>query len=563
MRHIISSIIGLFIGISATAQNNIYVSVFGDNTWNGITTATPVRDVQFAINMSQPGDTINIYGGIYYEYLEVTHDQLTIRQASIWDEVIIEPSTGDIVENALLLIDGKFDITIDGLIFANHMYNYAQGIYVRGLSGQIAIRNCKVHDIHFSSEPNAPVNEDTNAQAIIVEGTDVVPSDQIEISHCEVYNCRLGYSEGIAINGNVTQFIIQDNHVHDLTNIGIVAIGHEGVCPNETFDQATYGYIARNHVHDCLSPYATCGGIYVDGAAYVSIEGNRCEHNGYGVEVGCEHAGKSASYITVKNNLIVDNEVAGLALGGYDYPENSGVVNYVEVRNNTFYKNNFLEDYTGEFLFTYMEQVEISNNIFYLNDQGVWGYAENQGLGIWVHNNVIYQPNNIVELDWFGTSTETFSEIGSVLALNAGGVFGDPLFVDAEAGDFHILEGSSAIGNAYQPTELQPGEVDFYGEARLDGLLDCGADEFGTNVSIGEENLPNAYSVYPNPASDRVFVNSIQAGESIRIFSSTGKLMYASKSQHSGLMQIDVTGFVDGIYFLQTDRGTQKFIVEH
>lgn len=561
MRHIISSMIVLFLGISVKAQNNIYVSVFGDNTWNGVTTSTPLRDVQFAINMSQPGDTINIYGGVYYEFLEVTHDQLTIRQASSADEVIIEPSIGGVVENALLLIDGKFDITIDGLIFANHKYNYAQGIYVRGLSEQITIRHCKVHDIHFSTDPNAPVNEDTNAQAIIVEGTDEVPSSQIEISHCEVYNCRLGYSEGIAINGNVTQFFIQDNHVHDLTNIGIVAIGHEGVCQNETLDQARYGVIARNYVHDCLSPYATCGGIYVDGAAYVSIEGNRCQHNGYGVEVGCEHAGKSASYITVKNNVIVDNEVAGLALGGYDYPENSGVVNYVEVRNNTFYKNDFLEEYTGEFLFTYMEQVEISNNIFYLNDQGVWGYAENLGTGIWVHHNVIYQPNNIVQLDWDGTSTETFLEIGSMLALNAGGEFGDPLFANAETGDFHIMEGSSAIGYAYQQTVLQPGEVDFYGEARLTGLLDCGADELGTATSISKLIKPSVHSVYPNPAEESTRIFGIVPGDEIVLINLTGQQI-RQWTAFSFDQEISLSGLSKGVYLVRVNASTAIRLVK-
>jgi hypothetical protein len=563
MKHIISSILAIFVGISAFAQNNIYVSVFGDNLADGMTTATPVRDVQVAINMSLPGDTINIYGGIYYEFLEVTHDQLTIRQASIWDEVIIEPSTGNIVGNALLLIDGKFEITIDGLIFANHMYNYAQGIYVRGLSGDIAIRNCEVHDIHFSSEPDAPVNEDSNAQAIIIEGTDVLPTTGIEISNCEVYNCRLGYSEGIAINGNVNQFLIHNNYVHDLTNIGIVAIGHEGVGPNENVDQASYGEIKGNHVHDCLSPYATSGGIYVDGATYISIDGNRCTHNGYGIEVGCEHAGKSASFVTVKNNIVSDNEVAGIALGGYDYPDNSGKIEYVEVRNNSFYKNDFLEDYTGEFLITYMENVEISNNIFYLNDQGVWGYAENQGPGIWVHNNVIYQPDNIVELDWYGTFTESFLEIGGVLALNAGGVFGDPLFVDAENGDFHIMDGSSALGMAYQPTELQPGETDFYGEVRLTGLLDCGADEFGTSVSVDENPLPNEYSVYPNPANNEVFVDVPMRGDNMRLYNASGALVLDQQNLSAGVMRLELRAFENGMYFLHSGNCVHKLIIEH
>jgi hypothetical protein len=279
--------------------------------------------------------------------------------------------------------------------------------------------------------------------------------------------------------------------------------------------------------------------------------------------VGCEHAGKSAMYVTVKNNIISDNEVAGIALGGYDYPDNSGKIEYVEVRNNTFYKNDFLEDYTGEFLITYMENVEISNNIFYLNDQGVWGYAENQGLGIWVHHNVIYQPENVVELDWFGTFTETFLEIGSVLALNAGGVFGDPLFVNAETGDFHIMDGSSALGMAYQPTELQSGETDFYGEVRLTGLLDCGADEFGTTVSVVENHQPNEYSVYPNPASIEVFVDVPLNEGNVRLYNSTGALVLEQQRLSAGVKRIELSTFENGLYFLHIGNHVHKLIIEH
>ena len=131
---------------SGWSQNNIYVSVFGENTNDGLTQVSPVRDVQHAINISQEGDTINIYGGEYYEYLNITHNNLTIKQASIFDEVVIKPSMGNIAENALLLIDGKSNILIDGITFAEHLFNYAQGIYVRGGGSNIDIINCRVHD---------------------------------------------------------------------------------------------------------------------------------------------------------------------------------------------------------------------------------------------------------------------------------------------------------------------------------------------------------------------------------------------------------------------------------
>ena len=549
----------VLISSSTIAQNNLYVSVFGNNGMDGLTQVTPVRDVQHAINISQEGDTINIYGGEYYEYLSITHNNLTIRRASIFDEVVIKPSMGDIMENALLLIDGKSNILIDGITFAEHMMNYAQGIYVRGAGSNIDLVNCRVHDIHFSEDPAAPVNEDTNAQAIIVEGTEELTN--VSIIGCEVFDCRLGYSEGIAINGNVSYFNVTDNYVHDLTNIGIVAIGHEGVCKTAAVDQARFGVISENTVMNCISPYATCGGVYVDGGAYISVERNHLEHNGYGVEVGCEHVGKVAEYIVVKNNLLIDNEVAGAAIGGYDFPNGSGMVQYVELRNNTFYKNNFLADYTGEFLFTYMQNFACLNNIFYLNDQGVLGYAENQGTGIGFNHNVIYQEQGIVELDWFGNYTETFNELMSVLALNAGGQYGDPLFVDAANGDFHIMQGSEAMGNAYQSADLQDGEMDFYGEARLTGLLDCGADEYGTEAVTVAELEPNKHSVYPNPFNNELNIVSEETITSYAIFDAMGRRVMYKEGLETKSLRVDTSSLRGGVYTLVVNNGKGLVVV--
>ncbi|MEZ5173944.1 MAG: hypothetical protein R2850_10690 [Bacteroidia bacterium] len=36
----------------------------------------------------------------------------------------------------------------------------------------------------------------------------------------------MGNSEAITLTGNVTNFLIEDNHIHDITNIGIDVAGH-------------------------------------------------------------------------------------------------------------------------------------------------------------------------------------------------------------------------------------------------------------------------------------------------------------------------------------------------
>ncbi len=59
-------------------------------------------------------------------------------------------------------------------------------------------------------------------------------------------------------------------------------------------------------------------GIYVDGGKEIIIEQNQSYENHLGIEVASEHAGKSASQITVRDNTISNNIMSGIAIGGYD-----------------------------------------------------------------------------------------------------------------------------------------------------------------------------------------------------------------------------------------------------
>ena len=68
----------------------------------------------------------------------------------------------------------------------------------------------------------------------------------------EVRDCVLGWSESVVVNGNVEDFVITNNVVHDNNNIGIDAIGFEGECMgcSDALDRARDGLIAGNHVYN-------------------------------------------------------------------------------------------------------------------------------------------------------------------------------------------------------------------------------------------------------------------------------------------------------------------------
>ncbi len=58
-----------------------------------------------------------------------------------------------------------------------------------------------------------------NAFGIAVYGTSSTPIAKINISGNQVYNMKTGESETVNVDGNVTNFTISNNIVHDTDNI--------------------------------------------------------------------------------------------------------------------------------------------------------------------------------------------------------------------------------------------------------------------------------------------------------------------------------------------------------
>jgi len=67
----------------------------------------------------------------------------------------------------------------------------------------------------------------------------------------------------VSLDGNITDFTIENNNIQDNTNIGIAAIGNYGTSRNLQLDQARNGIITKNVCYKNISGYATRGGIYV------------------------------------------------------------------------------------------------------------------------------------------------------------------------------------------------------------------------------------------------------------------------------------------------------------
>jgi hypothetical protein len=544
---------------SSFSQNNYFVSPSGNNADNGDTTH-PWQTIQYAVDHSNDYDTINI-DGTFNEKITISHSNLFLRNAPSKSATIDASSIAS--QNAVIAITDKSNITIDNIEICNNIQNDAQGILVDGSCSDITISHCKIHDIHFSDDENASVSDTTNAQGIIVYGSSSVSSKNIIISYNELYDCRLGYSEGIAINGNVDSFEVAHNIVHDITNIGIDVIGHEGTCSDAEKDRARNGRICHNILYHCLSPYATSGGIYVDGGKNTIIENNISHDNGYGIEIGCENVGTTTDSIIVRNNILYHNEIAGLALGGYDYPDNSGIVKTTTVSGNTFFSNNYRYDGSGEIYFTSIDTATVENNIFYTSKQDAVFFAEgNKHEALTLDYNLYYCADGVGSLyfDFYGTDYDGLADFQAGTSYEAHAIGDDPHFVTADTvnPDFHICSDSPAIDAGNPTYSATSEETDIDGEVRVkNNRIDIGSDEYDSTTLLKLLARNPVVSIFPNPASEKITVK-INTASTLTIFSLNGKKM-AQYNANAYCCQININFLPAGIYLLKIDNGTSVY----
>ncbi|MBK7268146.1 MAG: right-handed parallel beta-helix repeat-containing protein [Flavobacteriales bacterium] len=562
---------GLTAGTASLAQD-YYVSISGDDAFPG-TLAQPWRHVQYALDQAGPFWTVHVMGGVYNEELTFVSGgssagPLTLR--NYLSEVAVIDGTG-LNADAVVTIQDLSHIDVIGLEIRNNVHNDAIGILVNGLCQGIDLLGLNVHDIHFSSDPNAPVNDNTNAQPIIVYGSNASSAlNELTIADCEVHDCRPGFSEGLAINGNVTDFVVRNNHVHHITNIGIGLIGHEGTCPDPILDQARSGIILANHVHDCISPYAMCGGIYVDGARDLIIERNMVHDGMWGIEVGCEHVGKSALNIAVRDNVVYNNQGSALMLGGYDYPNGSGKVESCLIRHNTFYHNDTQNAFEGELTLAYSENCTIAHNILFADNSNNALFYLDDALplspGLTLDHNLWYCPGGAAnaEITYHSDSYTGYADYQSGSGQDTNSPFGDAQFADASLPDpdLHIASTSPARDAGDIAFVASLTETDMDNEVRVNGTVDIGADEYYSNTDVAEASVSQGWSAYPNPSSGIFALHGpvLPAGSHLKVIDARGRAILTQQLQATDRVQLDLSAFAPGIYLIRIEAGDLPFV---
>ncbi|NUM43883.1 MAG: right-handed parallel beta-helix repeat-containing protein [Anaerolineales bacterium] len=483
-------------------SNTYYVAPDGDDTHPG-TLAEPWQTIQHAADTVTAGDAVNVRAGVYHERVTVNVSGTagaTIVFQSFPGETAILDGAGLTVpdaDNGLFFIENQSYLVLSGFELRNYTTDDPNrvpiGIFVTGAAHHIELRNNHLHHIENNG------GSEGNAHGIAIYGTEAPDSiHDVLIDGNELHDLKLGNSEALVLNGNVEQFTITNNHVHDNDNIGIDLIGFEGTAPDPDYDQARDGIVADNTVHhiDTLTNPAYFGeqsaaGIYVDGGTRIVIERNRVYASNFGVELASEHAGRATSFITVRNNFFYHNHGAGLAMGGYDTAR--GSTHHCDILNNTFFENDTNQYGTGELYLQFdTHDNRIVNNLFYANEQSLFtsnDYVENTAN--LVDYNLYFAPAGIAESEW-GWKTEYYTGFDAYRTATGNdphSLFADPEFVNLSQPDLHLQATSPARDRGQNLPEAGTSDIDH--DPRLqNGTVDLGADEYAPTTGNQSVFLP-------------------------------------------------------------------------
>lgn len=481
-------------GFERPPQHAYYVATDGANGSDG-SAASPWRTIQYAIDTVAAGDAVCVRAGVYNELVTIAHSGSEAAGPIVLQAV---PGDAAVIDGAGLPIpDGQYGLVT--LIDASHVVvrglelrNYATasaskvpiGLYVTGAGTEIRLLDNHIHDIRTSANGCA-----ANAFGLKVDGTRATASiNRLTIAGNEIDHLVLGCSESFSLDGNVEQWTIAGNVVHDTNNIGIGAIGFEGVAPDPAFDQARDGVIVGNTVYN-ISSYGNpaygneyaADGIYVDGGTRIVIERNRVHHVDLGIEIASEHAGRSSSDVVVRNNLVYFGHSAGISIGGYE--AGVGGSERVTIVGNTLLRNDQADTGSGEFQIQYHATDNVfANNIVFAGSGGVLvaAYTGDTAVPALLDHNLYWSDAGAGGSSWIWRGTE----YGSLAAYRAGSTqdahspFVDPLLLDPGAPDLRVANGSPAIDAGSDPGGGLAGPVDFAGNPRIDGAaIDVGAYE--------------------------------------------------------------------------------------
>ncbi|MDO5388843.1 MAG: right-handed parallel beta-helix repeat-containing protein [Clostridia bacterium] len=469
----------------------LYVAANGSDSNEG-TQDSPFKTINAALDSASAGTTVYVREGIYTEnvyFPQSGKEGKYIALKNYPDEKPVIKGTGK-NDGAIIELDGHDYIQIEGFELCDYSARWCYGIIFAGGENHIIIRNNTIHNIKCS-KPNDPDN--SGANAILLFGETEEPISNVYIGDNYVYDLVTGWCEAISVTANCEYVNVINNKVDNSTNIGIDFYGNnaDGYCPVEELNQPRYCIAAGNEVSNCVCDYATCYGLYVDGARDIVIENNISHNNQGGIEIGSEERNESypVKNIVVRNNLIYNNNENGITVGGWNDGSStgdplSGVVYNTSIYNNTVVNN--AQTYAGQLHIAMVNGLDVRNNIFYTDEKTPFVGSDvdkGQIQNLTFKNNLYYSPNfdeNSAEFELMESSQEGMTEWKALTGET--GSFSDPLFASTASNDYRTYENSPAVNKG--DGSVYSGMYDIANNNRVVDIIDIGAYEYQNGTVI-------------------------------------------------------------------------------
>ncbi len=387
------AVLGMLVFTVTARGATYYVSPEGDDAAPG-TADRPWATVQHAADTAVAGDTVVIGEGVYRETVLVRNSGEPDRPITFRGEparAAVIDGTGRRDFYGVFEVRGRSHIVIEGLTVTGGP-RYTCGI-VAIESRHVTIRNCRTYN--------------TAGTGIMVwESSDVVV-DGNEVERA----CQRGGEESVTVKYGSDRVQVSNNHIHNTR--------HEGIDVKEGSRNVR---VFGNYLH-----HVERQGLYADAW-------NRETYN-----------------IHFFNNIV---HSSGFGMGAC--AETGGLLRDVRFYNNIIYNcagpGMFVADWGPRGYENPSDGVAFVNNIIH-NCGTRWGGAllvENRDAkNILIRNNIFSRsgpPHVIVRRPPISITISHNLFFGEGEPVGEAAVVGDPLFVDPEAGDFRLQEGSPALG---------------------------------------------------------------------------------------------------------------------
>lgn len=417
------------------------------------------NDVTAAIANAAAGTTIYLRQGIY-----TFSSTLNINCRGTANNYInIESYPGEtaiISGSPINIATGAQYVSLSHLIISDLAdLHWGSAVRVSGGTSYIDLHDLEIYNISCREI----VGEDTSGcNPLVIYADSAGAITNITVENCYIHDCDTGWSEALTLNGNVSNCLIKNCTITDITNIGIDLAGnYEWTGTVGDPNNQTHNCIVENClIMNCQSPYATSAGLYSDGARDNIFRYNVIYNCQCGIELGSEQPGSVSENFIIHNNLIIDS---GRCIGIGAYLETGAQNRNAYIYNNTFVCGDNNKENYGLY-------VERTDNVNFYNNI-VYG-TPNTRLFSNSYNSNVNAGNNC----WYQTG-------GTKPSIDSTGIFTDPMFINNTLtieGDYQVSASSPCINAGINASADYVGDLDLNGNSRINRTIDIGAFEDGT-----------------------------------------------------------------------------------